>query len=791
VTISNAGRKQVIRCNAGGNKLNKIAQAVRAILFASLAIPAGVAGAQEATTPTAPTPTAPATPATTETPSPAMLGEVVVTAARREQSLQDVPIAVTALTAERLADAGVNEFQELESQVPSLEVEANTNPFTTSLRIRGMGNLANIPNFEPAVGLFVDGAYRSRSGVAMGDLLDVERIEVLRGPQSVLYPKNVTAGVVSVITQRPTDKFSAWGAASIGNLDYQQLQAGINGALGDGVRGRLVAVTSDRDGGFEDIVNGTKSGGFSRTAARGQLEFDIGDRARLWLVAGYADKQGDCCSPDVLPGAASKNFLKVLKRPVDTDPLNRKTAYSDPSQFDGEQYDLLAEFRYEFDWGVLTSTTSLDHFEVLSQFDAEQSALTAAVFIDRQESDAFGQEFRLTSTGDGPISWMTGAYFYDNDFTRGSLSPDEPMLVLGADIVPLPLPGAAGDQSSFQSINDTRHWSVFGQADWQVTDRTRLSAGVRYIDETKSIDARSTMKIAAVPSFAMTTTVPTPIVAERSSDGIAWNLNALFDVTENSTAYISVADGYKAGGYNGDWDATGTLTVAKREFDDETALSIEAGLKSRFWSDQATLNMSVFRSEFDDFQNASFLGANFLIRNAEKVITQGVELDGSVRPREWVTFDYALTYLNAEYDEFTQGACYFGRTPTNAVEKTCDLSGETMPNAPTWRSNLGVQFEKALGTGKMFFRTDWAYSSDQIVDTALDPRAEQGAYNLWSARLGWRNQRYGVTLWGENLTDETVVVAAGPQTIFGGLDGGMQFFLNDPRTYGITFDVRF
>jgi len=771
VTTSSADQKQVIRCNPGSVNGRQITRGVRAILFASLVIPAGLAGAQEAFTPE--------------------LGEIVVTAARREQSLQDVPMAVSALGSERLADAGVNEFQELELQVPSLEVEGNTNPFTTSLRIRGMGNLANIPNFEPAVGLFVDGAYRSRSGVAMGDLLDVERIEVLRGPQSVLYPKNVTAGVVSVITQRPTDEFNVWGGASFGNLDYWQLQGGISGALTDGVRGRLVAVTNDREGSFDDSVNGTHSGGFSRTAARGQLEFDFGERASLRLIAGYADKEGDCCSPDVLPGALSQSFLTALQRPVDTDPLNRKTAYSDPYRFEGEQYDLLAEFSYEFDFGVLTSTTSYDHFKFASQIDSEQSALTAAVFIDRQESDAFGQEFRLTSAGDGPISWMTGAYFYDNDYTRGSLSDDEPMLVLGADIVPLPSPGAPGDQSSFRSLNDTRHWSLFGQADWQVTERTRLSAGLRYIDENKSIDARSTMQIAAVPSLAMTTTVPTPVVAERSSDGIAWNLSVLFDVAEDSTVYFTVAEGYKAGGYNGDWDATGALTAERREFDDETALNLEAGLKSRFWDDQATLNLSVFRSEFEDFQNASFLGASFLVRNAEKVVTQGIEFDGSVRPREWVTFDYAVTYLDAEYDKFTQGACYFGRTPTDGVERTCDLSGEEMPNAPTWRTNLGVQFQQALGSGTGFFRTDWAYSSDQNADTALDPRAEQDAYNLWSARLGWHNERYGVTLWGENLTDETIKTAAGPQTIFGSLDGGMQFFLNDPRIYGVTVDVRF
>ena len=289
MTTPNAVRPQTIHRVLNQRERSQVGREVRAVLFAALAATVGVASAQDAGS--------------------QQIEEVVVTATRRELSFQDVPLAVSALTSQQMLDAGINEFQKIESQVPSLEIEGNTNPFTTSLRIRGMGNLANIPNFEPAVGLFVDNAYRSRSGVAMGDLLDVERIEVLRGPQSVLYPKNVTAGLINVITNRPTDEFSAWGGASFGNLDYWQLQGGINGAITDGVRGRLAAVTSDRDGSFDDSVNGTQSGGFARTAYRGQLEFDIGDRANLRLIAGYSDKDGDCCSPDVLPGPISKNFL--------------------------------------------------------------------------------------------------------------------------------------------------------------------------------------------------------------------------------------------------------------------------------------------------------------------------------------------------------------------------------------------------------------------------------------------------------------------------------------------------
>lgn len=755
-------------------RASSIARAVHAALLAAITLASGAVGAQ----------------ATDEM----QLEEIVVTAARREQSFQDVPMAVSALDAQRLADAGITQFQGLESQVPSLEIEPNTNPFVTSLRIRGAGNLANIPNFEPAVGLFLDGAYRARSGLAMGDLLDVQRVEILRGPQSVLYPKNVTAGVVSVITQRPTDEFSGWGGVNVGNLGYWQIQGGLNGALTDGVRGRVAAVSSSRDGSFDDSVNGSQSGGYSRAGVRGQVEFDIGERGNLRLIAGYSDKDGDCCSPDVLPGATSRALLAAFRRPVDTDPLNRRTAYSDAYKFSGTQYDLLADLTYDFEWATFTSTTSYDAYDTKSRFDSEQSALTVAVFIDRHDSSSFSQEFRLTSEDEGPVTWMTGAYYFANDFTRGSLSPEEPIFVLGPDIVPLPgalFSGAAGDQSSFRSRNDTRHWSLFGQLDWHLTDRATLSGGLRYIDEEKSLDARSTYLVAALPSLALNTTVPAPVVDERSMDGIAWNVSALYDIAADTTVYATVSEGFKAGGYNGDWSANGALTLDQRKFDDETVLNLEAGVKSRFWNDQATLNLSVFRAEFDDYQNASFLGLSFLVRNAEKVVTQGVELDGSVRPVAGLTLDYAVTYLDAQYDKFTSGACYFGRTPTNPAERTCDLSGETMPNAPDWRTNLGAQYEHDLGAGTGFIRADWAYSSEQIVDPALDPRTEQDAYSLWSARLGWRNERFTVALWGENLTDETVMSTAGAQTIFGGIDGGLQIFLNEPRTYGLSLDVRF
>jgi len=196
----------------------------------------------------------------------------------------------------------------------------------------------------------------------------------------------------------------------------------------------------------------------------------------------------------------------------------------------------------------------------------------------------------------------------------------------------------------------------------------------------------------------------------------------------------------------------------------------------------------VFRSEFDDFQNASFLGLNFLVRNAESVVTQGIELDGSVRPVTGLTIDYAVTYLDAEYDEFTNvPATSAARRPMPPSAPATERRDAAQ--RPTWRSNLGMQYEQPVAAG-----TDSSdglvYSSEQNVDTALDPRAEQGSYSSCRPpRL--RNDRYSVSVWGDNLTDETVMTAVGPQTIFGGIDGGLQVYLNESRTYGVTMDVRF
>ena len=231
------------------------------------------------------------------------LEEVVVTAQRREQSLQDVPVAVSALAGDTLRDAGATDLLNLQLLVPSLTMEQNKGPGFATFRIRGIGNLGNIPNFEPSTGLFIDGAYRSKSGIGVGELVDVERIEVLRGPQSTLYGRNVTAGLISVYTQRPTEEFEGFFEASYGDDEEKLLKSSVSGSLSDNVQGRLSGMWSERDGTFEDINQRSEPNEKGSYAVRGQLAFQPNDRLSVLAIAGYSEKDTDCCSPDVDLGA--------------------------------------------------------------------------------------------------------------------------------------------------------------------------------------------------------------------------------------------------------------------------------------------------------------------------------------------------------------------------------------------------------------------------------------------------------------------------------------------------------
>lgn len=721
-----------------------------------------------------------------------VIEEVVVTAQKRQQALDDVPVVVSVLNSELIRDSGVVGLADLQNYVPSLLLERNSHPFASTIRIRGVGNLGNIPNFEPAVGLFVDGAFRSRTGIGMADFVDVERIEILHGPQSTLYGKNVTAGVVSIVTKRPTRDFEGSLEGSAGSDDEYALKAIISGPMGETASGRLSALARSRDGLTYDLNRQGDMNEVDQLVVRGQLLVEPTDHLSILAILGYSDngKNLKCCAPDTLYGPISSALITAItgQPPADNDPTNRLIEHNDVYRFKGDASEVTLNIEYDFDSATLSSLTSFDTYEFSVSLDAEQSVLDIWRFDDRQTGDTISQELRLTSMGDGSFEWMAGAYYYDNDFTRGSLDLTEPLLELGQHIVPVPLPGTPGDRAYFLGNTGTRNFSIFGQGTWHLTDRFSITSGIRWFDENKSFSVDSSVDLAAFPSQALAVTVPAPQSGKRNTDAVTWNLNAQILATDNLMTYASISRGVKGGGFNADW---GALTPGQREFDDEEVLSYEVGMKSSFFDRRLTVNTALFQSRYDNFQNASFLGVTFLVRNAEEMMTRGLEIDSTAILAKWLQMDVSATFLKAKYDRFTNGPCYFGKTPDDPVDRTCVLDGEGLPSAPDLRVKLGALGHWDVGSGELYARADGIWSDDVQTNTNLDPRSVQSSHSIVNGRLGWRNERVDVSAWVQNATDENVTLVSAAQALFGGTDGGLQFFLNEPRRYGLTLRYPF
>jgi outer membrane receptor protein involved in Fe transport len=761
----------------------------------------------------------------------AALEEIVVSARKQSELIQDVPIAVSALSADQLAVAGVRDVADLSTLVPSLAVTANSNPFTTSFKIRRIGNEGNIPDFEPDTGLFIDGAFRSRSGLGLGDLVDIDRIEVLRGPQSTLYGKNVTAGVVSVTTAEPSQTFGAMGEVTAGNNGYQQFRGYVNGGLTDTLSGRI-SLSGTKQDAIQDNTVGDDGNDLDQYAWRGQLLFQPNDalRGRLIVAHSYRDMKplmGDmhygptvkAVVNGVVNGAATNpaglapadGVINAGARPItDNDPSDRSVQFTEALTFAQKADDFIASVEYQNDSFTLTSISSYDNYQVIQNWnDAGQTGLDLVSYRDTQRGYTFSQEFRIDALLTTTLNAQAGVFYYDNNFRRGDPSRDE--FVTGSAIDELgvvgspqhlPVFGLPGDTGNYYEAADSESTGVFTQGAWSATDDLTLTLGLRYTHESKDVTLTDTSHTTLSPGLvALLTSVGkpplvntlTPASASFSADN-SWNavtgsFNAEYHLDPDSMLYGTVATGFKGGGYNGGF---GNTPFAKRAFGDERVIHYELGAKTEV-AKRVRLNAAAFLTEYDDYQAASFVGLQFLVNNAEKVIVKGVETDVIAKVTDDITIDAAASYADAYYDKYTQGSCYSGRPENTAPARPCDLSDKTLPFAPTLTANAGVQWEHGFGPGTLYSRLDTNWTGSQNVTTELDPNhGEKGGYALMNFRLGWKQDQWDVSGWVRNLGDKTYVTQNAQSNIFAGLqDGSYQSYLGAPRSFGVTARAKF
>jgi iron complex outermembrane receptor protein len=770
-----------------------------------------------------------------------VLEEITVTAQKREQSMQDVPVFISAVTADSIEAAGIESVGDVQLLVPALDVYTSGNQARTSLKIRGAGTGAADPSLEPSVGIFVDGMYMPRSIFGLSDLVDVERIEVLMGPQGTLYGKNTNSGVVSVTTKGMPDELEGHVAATFGDYNQQDLSLSVAAPISDAAGFRLGVVTRDRDGVLTDVNTGQKLNGIDNTSIRGQFYWDATDKLTVRAIGYYSTRDAINGIDEthfeptgnylLVTGAALgiKGTGEIIDTEVDNQLVSRDAIGRSAHDVNGGSLQL----DYEFENGVvLSSLSSVQSYELeLRHADVDMTPLDLISTKLGSEDESFGQEFRLTSPGGETVDWMLGAFYFESDLQVGS--QDVPFATFGSDMAiidavisatpagpiwnGLGFAGSAGHSFSNWSQHESESIAVYGQANWSLSDSTVLNFGLRYSDETKD--------------FAMITDAMDPTGLSYAAGGQINVLNAVFAGVaalgpvinmvdskgdDNITGMISlnhfvgdhmfygsVATGTKSGGFNG---AFGGLSLAQRGYDTEKTISYEIGAKfSGLLDGRARINIAAFYTDYDDFQETVFepSSASFLVDNAGQQVTQGIDIDATWLATDNLTLGVAVEFLDAKYEEFEGASCHpmtdapiTAQTPTNTV---CDLSGFDIAWASDWSGSLTADYQIPMESGSEFFANFTArYSGDHMVGSGRPPYAIDSKEQI-NARIGWRNDNWDVAIWAKNLTNylyrgstiENTMSAA----VLGPFIASSRLVYNswnvDPRTYGVTFKYYF
>lgn len=729
------------------------------------------------------------------------LDDIIVTAQKRAEGLSDVPISISAVSGKQVESYGQTNLEQISSSVPNLKITQTA--IANRIAIRGIASGDN-KGFEQSVAMFVDGVYYGRDQLSRLPLVDMERVEVLRGPQPTLFGKNAIAGAVNITTRSPTDEFEGT-VSGLYEFNHKELQLTgvLSGPLSDGIEARVVGYHRSMGGYFYNQKLKRNEPNVDEYYVRGKVEFDKGGPLAAELKLEYADFAMKGQPRDVF--GAVGNYNAVFQGPffVSTVPdyVREDNGYESRNKVFGATLNADLEIGEH----TLTSVTSLLDYKTREIVDVDFSGIS---FLDgtnlREDYRQFSQELRLTSPGGEAFNYIGGVYYQHakldvQDFTL--FNPT--FLGLGAPF------NALGDTRNDRDYSQTSDLiSAFAQGELSLTDQLRVTAGARFNHEKKS--GRRSLAIVQGPL----STAPAAVVAavfralnieahsiagKLSEDSFNPMVNVQFDATDDLMLYASYARGTKAGGFDIRSNSLPTsTTVAKPgafEFQDESADNFEAGLKYK--GRDVAFNLSFYRTKYKDLQVNIFDGTlNFNVRNAAAARTQGIEADFRAALAEGLTISGAIAYLDFKFTNFTDGQCYYLQTP--GPGGFCDYSGKRNALSPKWSGNLNVDYWTPVGSDlKLSFNVNADFSSSYIAAANLDPRTYQGSYAKLGARigLGQIDNRWEVALIGRNLTDQRILQTGSAMplatTITGGAGNAYNGIVDRPRTIAVQVTGRF
>jgi outer membrane receptor protein involved in Fe transport len=770
-----------------------------------------------------------------------VLDEILVTAQKRSQSLRDVPLSVNALSGEKIESSGITNIETMADYIPSFNMTQTG--IGTNIAIRGISSGVN-QGFEQSAAQFIDGIHYGRAQLSRAPFLDIERVEVLRGPQSILFGKNSTAGAVSITTAKPGKELEAkLSALYEPDFGEQDIRLVLSGPITDTLGGRLAILDSSNDGYMENTTLGRDESGDKNRVVRATFQWQPNELWDIILKAedGSFDSNGRNIEVVKPVGGSYANALSFFTQgayQLDTTHDWKRQSNGDYSYNDTENVTLSIE--REFNDLTFTSVTGYNAYTYEELCDCDFTGASGFNILSDEDYSQVSQELRIASDEDKTVSYIGGLFFQSSSlkFHDTVGVPFDSFIAtafssrLGAAMANL-LRGAS-TQRDFEQ--DTDLAAIFAQATWNFTDSARAIVGARYTEETKEA-SRHQYHVSNTGAVLPQGTVNDPynfiwsqfkidphkVDGKRDESGFTPLVTIQYDLNETDMLYASFTTGFKSGGfdvransasneqggiYNGQtippsaFFPTGKVTDIEGtwEFGEERVKNLELGGKFVFGNGAAELNVAAFRSEFKDMQTSQFDGSlSFNVTNAGEAVVQGLEVDGRWALTDSVLLRGGAAYIDFEYTDFPNSQCYFGQPDTerNPLNPTvCDATGKRREFVPEFQGNAGVDYTINFSNGLKLVNTlDAVYSSSYLTTPSLDPKFEQPSYTKINARiaLSGSNDKWELALIGRNLTDESVVTYANGLPVATTVSSGSGYyaFYERPRSVAVQGTIRF
>lgn len=676
-------------------------------------------------------------------------GDIVVTATRRAEPLQKVPVAISVVDGDVLRTENRANIQGISAVVPSLNFRSVASAKDQALFIRGLGTVSTSPGVEPTVSTVIDGVVLARQGQASMDLMDVDHIEVLRGPQGTLFGKNASVGAVNIVTREPGEELHGFvdvGHYSGGN--EWRLRGGISGPLaGDKIAFGLTAAYSHYDGNVKNVWDGSTVNGFENAGVRGKLLFNPSENLKIVVIADYSDAKNT--TPQ---GVVTRTFRTayptnvVTQNPAFAAALLPVVATADNRQINSNYFTRAEDKNYglsaQVDWALgdytVTSITAWrgwtnDQFQDQDRLPLATASYAQLHDVGELNFDQYSQELRLASPKGGFVDYQIGAFYFQGD--NSERYQRTTTLATGASILGVADYGVA-----------SKSYAGFGEANLHFTDALRATLGARVTKDELNYH------------FARTSTSPTPVSGiqtafssqgKTDSTGFSGRAGLQYDLTQRAMAYFTYGRGYKGPAFNLAFSMLAQDALALKP---ETSDAFELGLKTRFFGNKVRFNIAGFVDNFENYQVNFFDTYNgspvTRLINAGKVSTRGVEVDFAFQPSSALTISGGGAYTNARIDSFI---CPAG---TNS---SCQVNGMPLPYAPKWKGNVRASYEvPVFGDFSLRLATDVNAQSQVQYSINQTPDTIQPRFGIWNAAIGLiDHEKWELNFVVKNITDKS------------------------------------